>query len=127
MTSIFEIMDLSLWFVFTAAPIMLLVFAFYVGMCLSKKRKISFLFHWMDLLIPFITTALWCRVQSYSFYIKSLGNLAEICVIGLVWGGLFLVRAILSLKNQKIPMWKYAVILCIVTVVLAFFAPTFPE
>ena len=56
MTSIFEIMELSLLFAFTAVPIMLLVFVFYVGLCLSKKRKISFLFHWMDILIPFITT-----------------------------------------------------------------------
>jgi len=101
MTSIFEIMDLSLLFVFTAAPIMLLVFAFYVGMCLSKKRKISFLFHWMDLLIPFITTALWCRVQSYSFYIKSLGNLAEICVIGLVWGGIILGESFSFLEKSE--------------------------
>ena len=127
MTSIFEIMELSLLFAFTAVPIMLLVFVFYVGLCLSKKRKISFLFHWMDILIPFITTVLWCCVQSYSLSTKSLGNLAEICIIGLVWGGLFLLRAIFSLKNRKIPMWKFAVIICIVTVALAFLAPTFPE
>ena len=63
MTSIFEIMELSLLFAFTAVPIMLLVFVFYVGLCLSKKRKISFLFHWMDILIPFITTVFYYNIN----------------------------------------------------------------
>lgn len=127
MTSISEIMGLSLLFVIPFIPIMLLVFAVYVWLCLSRNRKIALIFHWLDLLMPFMTTALWCRVQSYSFYTKSMGNLAEIGIIGLVWGGLFLIRSILLLKNHKVPIWKFAVITCIVTVVLALLAPTFPE
>ena len=127
MTSISEIMGLSMLFVIPFVPIVSLVFAIYVWLCMSRKRKVACIFHWLDLLMPFMSTALWCHFQSHSFYTKSMGNLAEIGIIGLVWGGLFLIRSILILKNQNVPIWKFAVITCIVTMLLALFAPTFPE
>ena len=91
MVSLQEIVGFSLLFIFPAAAIMLVVFLISTCYCLLTKRKVHFIFHWFDALIPFVTTALWCRFQSYSPFVKSLGNLAEISIVGLIWGGMFLV------------------------------------
>ena len=127
MVSLQEIVGFSLLFIFPAAAIMLVVFLISACYCLFTKRKVLFTFHWFDALVPFVTTALWCRFQSYSPFVKSLGNLAEISIIGLIWGGMFLVRSVLALKGKGIPIWKYVIVECAITVALAIFTPTFPE
>ena len=52
MTSISEIMGLSLLFVIPFVPIVLLVFAVYVWLCLSRNRKIALIFHGMRKYLP---------------------------------------------------------------------------
>ena len=85
------------------------------------------LFHWVDLVVPFVVTGLWCKAQTYSFQTKSMGNLAELGILGLIWGFVFLYRGILGIRKRDIKIWLIFLLECAATVLLAIFAPTFPE
>ena len=122
-----EIAEFSLLFIFPAVVVMLIALGACTCYCVFRKKKICFVIHWIDVLIPFVSTALWCRFQSYSPFVKSLGNLAEISITGLAWGGMFLVRNILAIRENEIPIWKYVAVECAITIALALFAPTFSE
>lgn len=122
-----EIASFSLMFILPSAMVMLLGYVMFTIISLRKKRGFPKLLHWVDLVIPFLATALWCKVQTCSIYTKSMGNLAELGILGLIWGLAFLYRGILVIRKRDTRIWHFLLLECAVTFLLAIFAPTFPE
>ena len=125
--SVLEILELSLLFVVPAVIVMIL--SYIVAVCISWTRQkcVVYVFHWIDLFIPFLVTTIWCLVQAHSVNTKSMGNLAEIGILGLGWGCLFAIRCWRSYRGERPPILKLLLLESIVSVLVALFAPTFPE
>ncbi len=125
--SALEIIELSLLFGIPAVVVMLI--SYIVTVCISwvKLKRIVYVFHWIDLFTPSLVTAIWCMVQAHSVNTKSMGNMAEICILGLGWGCLFVIRCWRSYRGERPPMLKLLLLECVLSVLVALFAPTFPE
>ena len=125
--TVLEVVELSALFAIPAVPIMLLVWTSHFCACRFMQRPRQSVLHWVDVVVPIFVTELWCSFQCYSFRTKSLGNLAEIGILGLIWGGLFLHRTILAFRNRRISIWIFVAVESAITIVSAVCAPTFPE
>ena len=125
--SAFEIIELRLLFGVPALVVMLI--SYIVTVCISwvKQKRIVYVFHWLDLFTPFLVTTIWCLVQVHSLNTKSMGNLAEIGILGLGWGCLFVIRCWRSYRGERPPILKLLLIECVVSALVALLAPTFPE
>ena len=122
-----EILCFSLLF---AIPFVIMIsfeYIVFAAISLKKKRKIPMLIHWVDFAIPIVATSIWCRFQAYSMHTKSMSNIAELGILGLVWGFLFLWRGVLFAKGKRVSIWFFVIMECALVVVLAIFAPTFSE
>ena len=125
--SALEIIELSLLFGIPAIVVMLISYIVTVCISWAKQKRILYVFHWIDLFTPFLVTTIWCLLQAHSMNIKSMGNLAEIGVLGLGWGCLFVIRCWRSYRGERSPILKLLLIECVVSVLVALFAPTFSE
>ena len=125
--SALEIIELSLLFGIPAMVVMLISYIVTVCISWAKQKRIVYVFHWVDLFTPFLVTTIWCLVQAHSMNTKSMGNLAEIGILGLGWGCLFVIRCWRSYRGERSPILKLLLIECVVSVLVALFAPTFPE
>ena len=125
--SALEIIELSLLFGIPAMVVMLISYIVTVCISWAKQKRIVYVFHWVDLFTPFLVTTIWCLVQAHSMNTKSMGNLAEIGIFGLGWGCLFVIRCWRSYRGERSPILKLLLIECVVSVLVALFAPTFPE
>lgn len=125
--SALEITELSLLFGVPALVVMLISYIVTVCISLAKQKRIVYVFHWVDLFTPFLVTAIWCLLQVHSMNTKSMGNLAEISILGLGWGCLFVIRCWRCYWGRRSPMLKLLLIECVVSALFALFAPTFPE
>ena len=84
--SALEIIELSLLFAIPAAVVMVISYLVFVFITWIKQKHITLVFHWIDLVAPLLVTMIWCLLQTHSMQNKSLGNLAEISILGMVWG-----------------------------------------
>ena len=125
--SALEITELSLLFGVPALVVMLISYIVTVCISLAKQKRIVYVFHWVDLFTPFLVTTIWCLLQVHSMNTKSMGNLAEIGILGLGWGCLFVIRCCRCYRGRRSPMLKLLLIECVVSALFALFAPTFPE
>ena len=125
--SALEIIELSLLFGIPAIVVMLISYIVTVCISWAKQKRIVYVFHWVDLFTPFLVTTIWCLVQAHSMNTKSMGNLAEIGIFGLGWGCLFVIRCWRSYRGERSPILKLLLIECVVSVLVALFAPTFSE
>ena len=125
--SALEIIELSLLFGIPAMVVMLISYIVTVCISWAKQKRIVYVFHWIDLFAPFLVTTIWCLLQAHSMNTKSMGNLAEIGVLGLGWGCLFVIRCWRSYRGERLPILKLLLIECVVSVLVALFAPTFSE
>ena len=125
--SALEIIELSLLFGIPAIVVMLISYIVTVCISLAKQKRVVYVFHWIDLFAPFLVTTIWCLLQAHSMNTKSMGNLAEIGVLGLGWGCLFVIRCWRSYRGELSPILKLLLIECVVSVLVALFAPTFSE
>lgn len=122
-----EILGFSLLFAVPAAAVMLPQYAVFAGIAFKRKGGFPLLFHWIDFVMPIVATCIWCRFQTFSIHCKSMGNIAELGLLGLAWGAFFFWRGLLFLNGRKTSIWRLAVFECVAVVLLAVFAPTFPE
>ena len=125
--SALEITELSLLFGVPALVVMIISYIVTVCISLAKQKRVVYVFHWIDLFAPFLVTTIWCLLQAHSMNTKSMGNLAEIGVLGLGWGCLFVIRCWRSYRGERSPILKLLLIECVVSVLVALFAPTFSE
>lgn len=125
--TICEILCFSLLFAVPSAIMILFEYVVLVAITLKKKCGFPMLIHWMDFVIPIVSTSVWCRFQAYSINTKSMSNISELGILGLVWGGLFLWRGVLFIKGKRVSIWYFVMLECAMVVLLAIFAPTFPE
>ena len=89
-----EIASFSVMFILPSVMVMAVGYVVFVVIFFKMKLGFPILFHWVDLVAPFVVTGLWCKVQTYSFQTKSMGNLAELGVLGLIWGFVFLCQMV---------------------------------
>jgi len=125
--SALEIIELSLLFGIPAIVVMLISYIVTVCISWAKQKRIVYVFHWVDLFTPFLVTTIWCLVQAHSVNAKSMGNLAEIGILGLGWGCLFVIRCWRSYSGERPPTLKLLLVECVVSALVALFSPTFPE
>ncbi|MGN0846410.1 MAG: hypothetical protein ACI4RA_03385 [Kiritimatiellia bacterium] len=122
-----EILCFSLLFAVPSAIMILFEYAVLVAITLKKECRLPILIHWIDFVIPIIATGIWCKPQVYSIHTKSMSNIAELGISGLVWGALFLWRGVLFAKGKRVSIWYFAMLECVLVVLLVIFAPTFSE
>ena len=108
--SALEITELSLLFGIPAIVVMLISYIVTVCISLAKQKRVVYVFHWIDLFAPFLVTTIWCLLQAHSMNTKSMGNLAEIGVLGLGWGCLFVIRGWRSYRGERSPIFKVLLI-----------------
>lgn len=125
--SALEIIELSLLFGIPAIVVMLISYIVTVCISWAKQKRIVYVFRWVDLFTPLLVTTIWCLLQMHTMNTKSMGNLAEIGILGLGWGCLFVIRCWRSYRGERSPILKLLLIECVVSVLVALFAPTFPE
>ena len=130
-----KVMDVSIEEMFCfallfAIPALLVMVTGFVGILIYsviKKLRFRLLFHLLDFLIPIIVTVLWLGLQSSSLQTKSFGNFSELSILGLLWGGLFICRGVLAVRGKGTPIWCFVVLECLIAIIMALLAPTFPE
>lgn len=122
-----EVMSFSLLFAIPAAVVMLPQYAVFAVISLKRKHGFPFLFHWVDLAMPIVATCIWCGFQPFSMHPKSMGNIAELALLGLSWGAFFLWRGLLFIGGRKPSIWCFAALECMVVILVAVFTPTFSE
>ena len=125
--SALEITELSLLFGVPSLVVMLISYIVTVCISLAKQKRIVYVFHWIDLFTPFLVTTIWSLLQAHSMNTKSMGNLAEIGILGLGWGCLFVIRCWRSYRGERPLILKLLLVECIVSILIALFAPTFSE
>ena len=77
--------------------------------------------------MPMIATLIWVWLQANAVHNKSMGNLAEISLMGLVWGMLFVYRCVMVVKERSVPIWELVLFSCVIFAGITLLSPTFPE
>ena len=122
---------LALFFMWKAFPIVALSFILYYFIVRMRTGKFLNPFITFDLLIPFIVPIVWEVVGRYlSIDGKSLSNLMELFLLGVLWGVSLSVRFLLicvcKRKNERVFFWcNIGVIIC--AIFSAIFVPALPE
>ena len=122
-----EILSFSILFALPSVIMILLGYVVFATIILKKNHGFPMLIHWMDFVIPILATGVWCKFQAYSLYTKSMGNIAELGILGLIWGILFFWRGVLFIKGKRSSIWYIVLLECVMVVLFAIFAPTFSE
>lgn len=125
--TIYEILCFSLLFAVPSAIMILFGYVVFAAIAVKMKRGFPRLIHWIDFVIPILSTGIWCRFQAYSINTKSMSNISELGILGLMWGGIFLWRGVLFIKGKRVSIWYFAMLECAMVVLFAIFAPTFSE
>ena len=121
------IAEFSLLFTIPYALIMLIGWGAFACVSKIRQNRIAIIFHGVDLFVTLIVTAIWCKCQFYALHTKSMSNLTEISILGIVWGIMFLIRGWLSLRRRESFIWRLVAVECAIAVLVALLAPTFPE
>lgn len=130
MLGIFE----ALYFYFLKVPIFVCFFvclAYGVLYFMKRERDIREYFVMSDLLVAFLTLPFWgvCTALPCAA-MKSMANLQEPMILGLIWSGMLVVRFILAMC--RMPMYNRLamcgnVSIFIMCVLFAYFIPGLPE
>ena len=73
-----EITEFSLLFAIPCALIMVIGWGAFACVSKIRQNRIVIIYHWVDLFVPLIVTAIWYKCQFYALHTKSMSNLTEI-------------------------------------------------
>ena len=125
--SLLEVTGFSILFLLTAVPLFAVSYAAFVIVFHKRGIALTKPFHWIDLAMPMIATLIWVWLQANAVHNKSMGNLAEISLMGLVWGLLFVYRCVMVVKERSVPIWELVLFSCVIFAGITLLSPTFPE